>query len=220
MTLRVAVLASGRGSNLEALIEAERAQRVAIEIVLVASDKAHAQALRRAEEAGIATLALDPCGYADRAGFDADLFARIADHAPDLVVLAGFMRILDPAVLAPWIGRVINIHPSLLPKYRGLRTHERAIAAGDASHGASVHFVTPELDGGPVIAQAEIPLARGETPAALAARLLPHEHRLLVASVGLFADGRIALRDDTVLCDGRPLAAPLKLTGDGLALPA
>ena len=213
--LRVAVLVSGRGSNLRALIEAERARRVSIEIVLVASDKAHAEALRYAEHHGIATLALDPSGYANRAAFDADLFARIADSSPDLVVLAGFMRILDPAVLAPWVGRVINIHPSLLPKYRGLRTHERAIAAGDALHGASVHFVTPELDGGPVVAQTEIPLAANEMPASLATRLLPHEHRLLVASVGLFADGRIALRDDVVLYDDRPLAEPLKLAADG-----
>ena len=215
MTLRVAILASGRGSNLEALIEAARSRRVPIEIVLVASDKAHAQALRRAEEAGIATLALDPCGYADRASFDADLFSRIAGYTPDLVVLAGFMRILDPAVLAPWIGRAINIHPSLLPKYRGLRTHERAIAAGDTMHGASVHFVTPELDGGPVIAQVEIPLEDGDTPATLAARLLPREHRLLIECVRLFAAGRIALRGDSVVCDGHSLAAPLRLNSVG-----
>ena len=208
--LRVAVLASGRGSNLEALIDAERAARLPIEIVLVASDRADAFALRIAEAAGIATLALDPRGYADRASFDADLFARIADAAPDLLVLAGFMRILDPAVLAPWVGRAINIHPSLLPKYRGLRTHERALAAGDATHGASVHFVTAELDGGPVIAQVEIPLVGGDTSAALASRLLPHEHRLLVASVGFFAARRLALEGDAIVFDGRPLAAPLK----------
>jgi len=208
--LRVAVLASGRGSNLEALIDAERAARLPIEIVLVASDRADAFALRIAEAAGIATLALDPRGYADRASFDADLFARIADAAPDLLVLAGFMRILDPAVLAPWVGRAINIHPSLLPKYRGLRTHERALAAGDATHGASVHFVTAELDGGPVIAQVEIPLVGGDTSAALASRLLPHEHRLLVASVGLFAARRLALEGDAIVFDRRPLAAPLK----------
>jgi phosphoribosylglycinamide formyltransferase 1 len=207
--LRIAVLASGRGSNLEALIEAERERRVPVEIVLVASDRAEAGALRIAEAAGIATLALDPRGYADRASFDADLFARIADAAPDLLVLAGYMRILDPAVLAPWAGRAINIHPSLLPKYRGLRTHERAIAAGDAVHGASVHFVTAELDGGPVIAQVEIALDHGETPSSLATRLLPLEHRLLVACVGLLAARRIALAGDAVAFDGRPLAAPL-----------
>ncbi len=118
--LRLAILASGRGSNLQALIDAQRAGRLPVEIALVGSDKAQAPALRRAEEAGIATLALDPKSYANRAAFDADLFARIAEHRPALIVLAGFMRILDPGVLAPWAGRIVNIHPSLLPKYRGL----------------------------------------------------------------------------------------------------
>jgi phosphoribosylglycinamide formyltransferase-1 len=216
MTLRTAVLASGRGSNLEALIDATRAGRLPVEIVLVASDRADAVALRIAEAAGIATLALDPCGYADRASFDADLFARLADAAPDLLVLAGFMRILDPAVLAPWAGRAINIHPSLLPKYRGLRTHERALAAGDATHGASVHFVTAELDGGPVVAQVEIPIADGDTAATLASRLLPLEHRLLIACVGLIAAGRLSLEGDAIVCDGRALVAPLKLDNEGI----
>lgn len=213
--LRVAVLASGRGSNLEALIEARDERTLPIEIVLVASDKTEAPALRIAEDAGIPTLALDPRGYADRASFDADLFSRVAESAPDLVVLAGFMRIIDPAVLAPWSARTINIHPSLLPKYRGLQTHAKALAARDATHGASVHFVTSELDGGPVIAQVEIPVEAGDTPASLATRLLPHEHRLLRASVGLFADRRIVLADDRVSCDGRLLAAPLRLGNDG-----
>jgi phosphoribosylglycinamide formyltransferase-1 len=213
--LRIVVLASGRGSNLKALIAAEHERRLPIEIVLVASDKAQAEALRHAEAAGIPTLALDPRGYADRASFDADLFARVADAAPDLIVLAGFMRIVDPAVLAPWVGRAINIHPSLLPKYRGLRTHERAIASGDATHGASVHFVTSELDGGPVIAQTEIPLIEADTPATLAARLLPLEHQLLTACVGLITERRLALDGDRLLCDGQPLATPLRLRDDG-----
>lgn len=213
--LRVAVLASGRGSNLKAMIDAERDGTLPIEIVLVAGDKAEAPALRHAEEAAIATVALDPRGYGDRAAFDADLFARVGAHAPDLVVLAGFMRILDPAVLAPWSGRAINIHPSLLPKYRGLRTHAQAIAARDAMHGASVHFVTSELDGGPVIAQVDIPVRNDDTAATLAARLLPHEHRLLIACVALLAKRRIALIGDRVFCDGQPLARPLRLCDDG-----
>jgi phosphoribosylglycinamide formyltransferase 1 len=211
--LRVAVLASGRGSNLGALIDARREAKTPFEIVLVAGDKPQAQALRIAEHAGIETLALDPCTYADRASFDAELFARIAGHEPDLVVLAGFMRILDPGVLAPWVGRTINIHPSLLPKYRGLRTHARAIENGDTTHGASVHFVTSELDGGPVIAQAELPIEADDTTATLAARLLPLEHRLLVASVELFATGRVALDGDRVRLDGQSLAIPLRLRG-------
>ena len=213
--LRIAVLASGRGSNLKALIEAQRDGKSRFEIVLVASDKAHAPALRSAEEAGIPTVALDPHGYPDRASFDTDIFARIAQYTPDLIVLAGFMRILDPAALAPWIGRTINIHPSLLPKYRGLRTHERALANGDTTHGASVHFVTSELDGGPVIAQVETPIDATDTAATIAARLQPYEHRLLVACVGLIAERRIALEGDVVHYDGRALAAPLKLNSGG-----
>ncbi len=212
--LRIAILASGRGSNLQALIDAQRTGALPIDIVLVASDKLQALALRRAEEAGIATLALDPGGYATRAAFDADLFARIADHTPDLVVLAGFMRILDGAALAPWVGRLINIHPSLLPKYPGLHTHRRAIEAGDRMHGTSVHFVTAELDGGPVIAQAEIALQPDDTPDTLAARLLDVEHRLLVACVRDFAVARFALHGSRVVADNEPLAVPLRLQAD------
>jgi len=212
---RLAVLASGRGSNLQALIDARRAGGLPADIVLVASDKAFAPALQRAEEAGIATLALDPKDYATRAAFDEALFARVAEHRPDLVVLAGFMRILDAAALAPWVGRMINIHPSLLPKYRGLHTHRRALEAGDALHGSSVHYVTAELDGGPVVAQAEIPVRPDDTPDTLAGRLLGEEHRLLVACVARIAEGHIALAESTVLHDGRPLAVPLRLQGDG-----
>jgi len=215
--MRVVVLASGRGSNLGALIAAQREPDARFEIVLVAGDKPEAQALRIAEGAGIATIALDPRGYTDRTSFDADLLARVAANAPDLIVLAGFMRILDPGVLAPWVGRVINIHPSLLPKYRGLKTHARAIEAGDAVHGASVHFVTPELDGGPVIAQVEMTIEAGDTPATLAARLLPLEHRLLVATVDLVAERRVLLDGDGVRFDGAPLSGPLRLTGRTLA---
>jgi len=215
--MRVVVLASGRGSNLGALIDARREPDARFEIVLVAGDKPDALALRIAEAAGIATLALDPRGYANRASYDADLFARIAEHAPDLVVLAGFMRILDPSALAPWVGRMINIHPSLLPKYRGLRTHERALAAGDAIHGASVHFVTPELDGGPVVSHVELTIEPDDTSASLASRLLPLEHRLLVATVDLLAQRRVSLDRDSVRFDGAPLAAPLRLTGRTLA---
>ena len=209
--LRVAVLASGRGSNLQALIDARRNGALDIEIVLVAGDKAQAQALRRAEAVGIPTLALDPRGYPTRAAYDTELFARIAASAPDLVVLAGFMRILDPSVLEPWSGRIINIHPSLLPKYPGLHTHRRALDARDPEHGSSVHFVTAELDGGPVIAQVVIAVQPDDTPDALAARLLAHEHRLLVQCVAAIASGRLALGGQGVLHEGVALAAPLRL---------
>jgi phosphoribosylglycinamide formyltransferase-1 len=212
--LRIAVLASGRGSNLQALIDARDAGVLPVEFVLVASDKAHAVALRRAEAAGIATLALDPKAFATRAAYDAELFARIAAQAPDLIVLAGFMRIIDPAALAPWHGRILNIHPSLFPKYPGLHTHRRALDAGDATHGATVHYVTAELDGGPPIAQAVIGIVEGDTPDTLAERLLADEHRLLAATVALIAKGRIALDGSRVLFDGAALAAPLRLDAD------
>ncbi|MEO7431904.1 MAG: phosphoribosylglycinamide formyltransferase [Dokdonella sp.] len=210
---RIAVLVSGRGSNLQALIDARAAGTLPIEIVLVASDKPLAAALRLAESVGIPTLALDPKAYPERAAFDADLFARIAAHTPDLVVLAGFMRIIDPTVLTPWQGRIINIHPSLLPKYPGLHTHRRAIEAGDSLHGASVHFVTAELDAGPTIAQATLEIGSEDTPSTLAERLLAREHCLIVAVVALIAAGRIAMRGNAVLQDGEPLAAPLQLVG-------
>lgn len=182
--LRVAVLASGRGSNLQALIDAQREGRLgAAHIVVVGSDRRKAGALQIAHAADIATVVVDPRDYADRASFDLALFARIGEHQPDLIVLAGFMRILDPAAFAPWLGRLINIHPSLLPKYPGLHTHRRAINAGDAEHGATVHHVTAELDDGPPIAQARLPILAGDTPETLAARLLPLEHALLVRCV-------------------------------------
>ncbi len=211
--LRIAVLASGRGSNLQALIDARDAGALPVELVLVASDKLQAHALRRAEAAGIATLALDPKSYASRAAYDAELFARVAAASPDLVVLAGFMRIIDPAALAPWHGRIVNIHPSLLPKYPGLHTHRRALEAGDATHGATVHYVTAELDGGPPIAQAVIDVVAGDTPDTLAERLLAEEHHLLIACIALIASGRIALADSHVHLDGTALAAPLRLDG-------
>ncbi|MEO5561699.1 MAG: phosphoribosylglycinamide formyltransferase [Dokdonella sp.] len=214
-SLRVAVLASGRGSNLQALIDAQRDDCSPIEIVLVASDKAKAIALRRAEDAGIATLALNPKSYPDRAAFDAELFARVGAHQPNLIVLAGFMRILDPIALAPWLGRIINIHPSLLPKYPGLHTHRRVLEAGDAMHGASVHYVTAELDGGPPIAQAQIAIVAGDTPETLAERLLEREHRLLVECVALIAAGRIAMSAAGVTFDGHVLLAPLQLDDNG-----
>ncbi|MEI7035847.1 phosphoribosylglycinamide formyltransferase [Fulvimonas yonginensis] len=214
--LRIAVLASGRGSNLAALLAARDRGELAAEFVLVASDKAQAGALRLAEAAGVPTLVLDPRSYPDRRAFDLELFAQLAASGAELVVLAGFMRILDGEAIAPWVGRMLNIHPSLLPKYRGLHTHRRALAAGDLEHGASVHFVTAELDGGPVVAQATLPIEAGEDEHRLAQRLLPLEHRLLPAVVALMAAGRLAWRDGGPWLDGAPLAAPLRLGPQGL----
>lgn len=209
--LRVAVLISGRGSNLQALIAARRSGTLDIDIVVVASNRTEAEGLRHAEAAGIATLALDPGAGRDRAAYDAELFARIGAFAPDLIVLAGFMRVIDAAVLAPWAGRIINIHPSLLPKYPGLHTHRRALQAGDAVHGASVHFVTAELDGGPLLAYTEIAVQAGDTPERLAARLLPYEHALLCCCVQWLAQRRVELRADGLQFDGRRLTQALQI---------
>jgi phosphoribosylglycinamide formyltransferase-1 len=215
MSFPVAVLASGRGSNLAALIDARDAGTLPIKLTLVASDKADAPALRNAEAHGIPTFALDPKTFPSRRDFDEALFANVSASGARLVVLAGYMRILDAAVTAQWTGRMINIHPSLLPKYRGLHTHRRALKAGDAEHGASVHFVSAELDGGPVIAQARIDVRKDDTEDTLAARLLPWEHRLLVACVGAIARGEVHERDGKVLFHDRALATPLRLDDGG-----
>ncbi len=215
-SLPIAVLASGRGSNLEALIAARDEGRADIDIVLVAGDKPHARALRLAEEHGIASLALDPSGFANRADYDRALLDRIAAHGARLVVLAGFMRILDGGAIAPWNGRIINIHPSLLPKYRGLHTHRRVLKAGDTEHGASVHFITAELDGGPLIAQVRMPVLSGDNEESLAKRLLPLEHRLLSLAVAGIAEGRIVWTPEGVLFDHQALDQALLVGPEGL----
>lgn len=209
------MLASGRGSNLAALLDARARGELPVEFVLVGSDKAAAGALRLAEAAGINTLALDPRGYPDRRAFDLDLFERITASGAQWLVLAGFMRILDGAALQPWVGRIINIHPSLLPKYPGLHTHRRALEAGDTEHGASVHFVTAELDGGPVIAQARLPITADDDEQSLAQRLLPLEHRLLPQVVSELASGRLQWHEQGPRFDDRPLSGPLTLGEQG-----
>ncbi|HEY8010882.1 MAG TPA: phosphoribosylglycinamide formyltransferase [Rudaea sp.] len=213
--LRVVVLASGRGSNFAALLAAQQRGELPIDIRALLSDKATAPALDIARDAGIDAIALRPRDHADRAAFDQALFARVVDFHPDLVVLAGYMRVIDAAVVDAWRGRMINIHPSLLPQYPGLHTHQRALDANDVMHGASVHFVTAELDGGPVIAQAQLPILAGDNADSLAARLLPLEHRLLIVTVKLLAQGKIALQGNRVACDDQILAAPLLLDESG-----
>jgi phosphoribosylglycinamide formyltransferase-1 len=204
--LRVAALASGRGSNLAALFAA----RLPVEYVLVGSDKAKAGALQVARDAGIPTVAMNPKDFPDRVAFDRALFGAVAAAKPDLLVLAGYMRIIDASVVADWEGRAINIHPSLLPKYQGLHTHRRCLEAGDSEHGASVHFVTAELDGGPVVAQARMAVGPSDTEATLAERLLVEEHKLLPAVVRAIADGRLTWRGEP-LFQGAPLSAPVDL---------
>ncbi|KFN51428.1 phosphoribosylglycinamide formyltransferase [Arenimonas composti] len=212
--MKIAVLVSGRGSNLRALVAATRDGRVPAEVVGVFSDKPACAALAFAREAGIPALARAPKDYADRDAHDDALFTEIARVQPDLIVCAGYLRIIGAAALMRFENRMLNIHPSLLPKYPGLHTHAKALAAGDAEHGASVHSVIPALDAGPVLAQARIPVRPGDDPDALAERLLPREHALLVASVALVAEGRMRLRDDHLLLDGERLQQPLQLDAD------
>lgn len=215
MTYRIAVLASGRGSNLQALIDAIEAGVLLVEIVGAFSDRPDAPALQRARAAGIATTALRPRDFATRLEYDATLFARIDAVQPDLIVCAGYMRLVSEPTVEAHRGRMINIHPSLLPAFKGLRTHEQALEAGAPVHGASVHYVTPELDGGPVIAQARVPVLADDDAATLGARVLDREHPLLVATLRLLAERRVALGDAGVELDAKPLSAPLQLDAAG-----
>ena len=213
--MRVVVFASGRGTNFAALVEAQRNGSLPIELCALLSDKADSRAVLVAKNLAVPALALDAKKYTTRGDFDRALFDAAAKFQPDLIVLAGFMRVIDPAVIGAWRGRVINIHPSLLPKYPGLRTHQRALDAGDSSHGASVHFVTAELDGGPVISQTVIAIEKGDDAVTLASRLLRREHRLLVATVDMLDRRRIALTESGVTLDGKLLRNPLRLVDDG-----
>jgi len=209
--LSVVVLISGSGSNLQALIDGAQAD-LPIRIRAVISNEPGAFGLERAQNAGIETRVLKHRDYLSREDYDAALSALIATFDPGLVVLAGFMRILTPAFVARYRGRLLNIHPSLLPKFRGLHTHQRVLAAGETVHGASVHFVTEELDGGPVVLQARVPVEPGDDPERLAARVLSQEHRIYPRTVCWFAQGRLWL--DTAgapQLDGRVLVRPLQL---------
>ena len=209
--LPVVVLISGSGSNLQALIDGAANGELPIRIEAVISNEPDAFGLERARRAGIPAEVVDHREFASREAFDQALMAAIDRHHPGLVVLAGFMRILTPGFVQHYAGRLLNIHPSLLPKYQGLHTHRRALEAGDAEHGASVHFVTEELDGGPVIIQAKVPVLADDTPERLAARVLEKEHRIYPLVVKWFAQGRLRLDGDQVRFDDRPLTRPLLL---------
>jgi phosphoribosylglycinamide formyltransferase-1 len=187
---RLVVLISGGGSNLQAFIDAAADPAYPCEVVAVISNRAGVFGLERAARAGIPAEVLDHTAFASRDAFDTALADRIDAYAPDLVILAGFMRILTPGFVARYDGRLLNIHPSLLPKYPGLHTHQRAIDAGDAEAGATVHLVTEELDGGPVILQARVPVLPGDTADTLAARVLAEEHRIYPEAARLVTLGR------------------------------
>jgi phosphoribosylglycinamide formyltransferase-1 len=215
MTYALAVLCSGRGTNLQALLDAIASRRLDAEIRGVFSDRPQAPALTRARAAGIAAVALRPADFATRMAFDCALFERVAEIQPALIVCAGYMRLIDASVVQTWLGRMINLHPSLLPDYPGLHTHARAVADGVREHGASIHFVTPKLDGGPVIAQARLAPSANDDAERLGARVQVLEHRLLPATVQAFAQGRVALRDGVVYWDRRASRTPWQLDANG-----
>jgi phosphoribosylglycinamide formyltransferase-1 len=175
---RVAILISGRGSNMAALIEAAKDPAYPAEIVLVASNRPDAGGLATAQKAGIATAVVDHKKFKEREAFEQELQKVLEAHRIEIVCLAGFMRLLTPWIISRWDGRMINIHPALLPAFKGLDTHERAIAAGVKEHGATVHYVVPEMDSGPIILQAQVPVMKDDTPDALAARVLAVEHKI------------------------------------------
>jgi phosphoribosylglycinamide formyltransferase-1 len=203
--LALVVLISGNGSNLQAIIDAIRYKGLNAEVRAVISNNPEAYGLTRAREADIPAKVLDHRNYASREAYDQDLQALIDRYQPQLVLLAGFMRILTENFVNHYHGRMLNIHPSLLPKYQGLNTHQRVLEAGDNIHGVSVHFVTPELDGGPVILQAEIPVHPGDTADDLAQRVHQQEHVIYPLVIRWIAEGRLALQHETVLFDGKPM---------------
>lgn len=206
---RIVVLISGSGSNLQAMIDCQQTGDLAGEIVAVVSNRPNVKGLERASKAGIEALCLDHKGFADREAFDQELQATIDQFQPDLVVLAGFMRILTPAFTEHYLGRMINIHPSLLPKHQGLNTHQRAIDAGDAQHGATVHFVTAELDGGPGMVQVAVDITPTDSAETLAQRVQYQEHYVFPLAVKWYCQGRLRLhktgKNHVSLFDGEPL---------------
>jgi len=203
----IAVLISGSGSNLQAIINACQDGRIDADISLVLSNRADAFGLERARQAGIETAVLNHKDYDSRESFDAAMIELLDRHNPDLVVLAGFMRILSADFVQHYLGRLINIHPSLLPRYPGLHTHQRVIDAGDIEHGASVHFVTPELDAGPTIIQGRLHTHRGETADELAARVLKLEHQIYPQAIQWLLAHRVSFQNDKVYMDGHEMQA-------------
>ena len=206
-TCDVVVLLSGTGSNLQALIDSDDVKASPATLRAVISNRADAPGLQRAKNAGIDTRVLDHTAFEGREAFDAALIEIIDTFNPHLVVLAGFMRILSADFVRHYQGRLLNIHPSLLPKYKGLHTHQRALEAQDREHGCSVHFVTEELDGGPLVGQAVIPVESEDTPSSLAQRVHAQEHRIYPLAVRWFAEGRLSLDEQGALLDGQLLPA-------------
>jgi phosphoribosylglycinamide formyltransferase 1 len=207
--LELAILISGRGSNMVTIARACLAGQINARVRVVISDRPGVAGLAAARDLGIEALTVPWQGASDRAGFEQALAEALDARHTDLVVLAGFMRILSPGFVARYAGRMLNIHPSLLPKYTGLHTHRRALEAMDSEHGASVHFVTAELDGGPLVLQSRVPIFAGDTEATLAARVQGTEHIIFPKVIGMMADGRLVLDEGRVRLDGKILEAPV-----------
>ena len=203
----IVVLISGSGSNLQSIIDACQRNEIDGQIVAVVSNKSDAYGLVRAQEAGIPALCVSSKAFADRQAYDAALLEAIEQYQPDLVVLAGFMRILTPEFVKRFTGKMLNIHPSLLPKYPGLHTHRRALENGDKEHGTSVHFVTEELDGGPIILQGHVPVLPQDTEDDLVERVKLQEHLIYPQVIAWFVSGRLVMQDGKALLDGQPLSA-------------
>jgi phosphoribosylglycinamide formyltransferase-1 len=217
--LKLGILISGRGSNMEAVARACREKRIHASVSVVISDREDAGGLAVARELGIETAVVPRQSFADRAAFESALAEQIEAHRAEVIVLAGFMRVLSPELARRYEGRLINIHPALLPKHRGLHTHARVLDAKDTDHGASVHFVTAELDGGPVVLQSRLAVRPNETENQLAARVLATEHVILPKAIGWLADGRLRWRDGKGWLDGRALDAPVVEQFDSTAQP-
>jgi phosphoribosylglycinamide formyltransferase-1 len=211
--LRVVVLVSGEGTNLQALIDAGNAATSPYAIVAVLSDRPDARGLERARLASVPAQHVDPKSYVGREAFDAALGDAVAAHEPGLIVLAGFMRILGPAFVDRFTGRMLNIHPSLLPKLKGLHTHRRALEARETEHGATVHFVTGELDGGPRVIQYRVAITGLDTEATISARVHQGEHIIFPRAVSWFAEGRLRLQRGRAVLDGKPLLEPVRIEG-------
>lgn len=202
---RVVVLISGSGSNLQALIDGVADNSLPIDLVAVVSNRPDVMGLERAAKASIPAEVLDHISFADRESFDRALMDKIDSYQPDLVVLAGFMRILTPEFTQHYLGRMLNIHPSLLPKYQGLHTHQRALDAGEKRHGVTVHFVTAELDGGPAIVQASVPVLDSDDANSLAKRVQRQEHVIYPLAVKWFAQGELRMIEGKSVLKGEPL---------------
>lgn len=213
--LPVVILISGRGSNMQAIAQRAADGGLPIDIRAVISDRPQAGGLASAQSMGIPVAALSPNTFSDRESYDTALTQLVARHRPQLVILAGFMRILSPVFIDAFAGRILNIHPSLLPRYRGLHTHRRVLEAGDERHGVSVHFVTQELDGGPVIIQACVAVRPGDTEELLSARVQRREHSIYPEAIDWFARGRLQWRDGRAWLDGRPLESPILVDATG-----